>query len=164
MCSINLECVYFHESVHARLVYINYILLTSILGQLIHEPAEDTNRISLKGICKDNSDCPLWGYCNNSRCLCKENLHDNYKIKCDDNVQLSVRRCSCVTYDNETKEITEGECIESCGGTINNYDLYFTLPYNLSELNQFMCEDKWNRTGRLCGKCLPRTCTTGLLL
>ncbi len=25
-----------------------------------------------------------------------------------------ARKCSCVTYDNQTREITAGECIEGC--------------------------------------------------
>ena len=151
-----------------NLLFLVIVLYTTARGQCISsfkrtsndeltlEPTKETSTTSLRRDCKDNSDCPLWGYCNNSRCLCKENLHDNYEIKCDDdNIQLSVLSCSCATYDNETRRITEGKCIQSCGSIYNMQELYFTLPYNLSELNQFMCEDKWNRTGRLCGKCLP---------
>ena len=106
--------------------------------------------------CRDDKDCPLWAYCNDSYCLCRESLKNNYRVKCSDSdLQLSVGRCSCVTYNNVTKTMTEGECIESCGSTFNDNELYFTLPLKLSKLNQFMCENKWNRTGRLCGKCLP---------
>ena len=106
--------------------------------------------------CGNDTDCPLWTYCNEGYCRCRQNLNKNYGVKCSsDSMQLSVRRCCCVTYNNKTKKITEGGCIESCGDIVNYNELYFTLPYNLSELNQFMCEDKWNRTGRLCGKCLP---------
>ena len=47
---------------------------------------------------------------------------------------------------NCTKEI------ENCENGCRDF---LPLPTNTSKLNQFMCEERWNRTGRLCGKCLP---------
>ena len=37
----------------------------------------------------------------------------------------------------------------------NHTDQYLQLPKETFKINQFMCEERWNRTGRLCGKCLP---------
>ena len=112
--------------------------------------------ISQKRICGDDKDCPLWTHCYESYCACRQSLNNTFEVKCSDNgMYLSVRRCSCVTFEEETHTLTAGECIETCGDKINNNQIYFALPNNLSELNQFVCEDKWNRTGRLCGKCLP---------
>ena len=81
--------------------------------------------------------------------MCRENLNSNYDIKCDDNVHLSVLRCSCATYNEEEMTVTGGKCIQSCGTTYSMKELYFELPYNLTKLNQFMCEDRWNRTGAI---------------
>ena len=104
--------------------------------------------------CQNNSDCPLWGECNNSGCVCRNGL-SNDKIKCEpETLQLSVINCHCVTFDNETRELTEGKCIENCENGDDKSE-YLPLPLNINKLNQFMCEEKWNRTGRLCGKCLP---------
>ena len=103
--------------------------------------------------CTQENDCPIWTDCNYGYCECKETLNDYKVFKCDrETLQLSVLKCHCVTYDNETKDITEGICIENC--KIGN-NVYVELPLNVSELNEFMCEERWNRTGRLCGKCLP---------
>ena len=102
-----------------------------------------------------NSDCPLWGEYYNSSCECKKEFKNYNSIKCEPKtLQLSVIRSHCVTYDNKTKELIEGNCIENSdnGGEKSEYLL---LPLDINKLNQFMCEEKWNRTGRLCGKCLP---------
>ena len=104
--------------------------------------------------CLNDSDCPVWGECKNNKCECKE-LNNCYSMKCEpETLQLSVVRCHCVTFDNETRELSLGKCIENCD---NGYEKseYLPLPLDINKLNQFMCEEKWNRTGRLCGKCLP---------
>ena len=61
-----------------------------------------------------NSNCPLWGECNNSRCVCRDELSKYLSIKCEpETLQLSVVRCYCVTFDNETRELINGQCIET---------------------------------------------------
>ena len=96
-----------------------------------------------------------WTECINNSCMCRKSLDKFRTIKCDNKtLQLSVLRCHCVTFNNETLMLEEGDCFENCQ---NGYEKseYLPLPLKVSELNQFMCEEKWNRTGRLCGKCLP---------
>ena len=44
-------------------------------------------------------------------------------------------------------------CMTNCFMKNQSQRVYFELPSNLSELNKVMCEDLWNRDGRLCGKC-----------
>ena len=103
----------------------------------------------------NDSDCPLWGEEYNSRCVCRKELKNYISVKCEpETLQLSVIRAHCVTFNNETKDLTEGKCIEN---SENGYEKseYLPLPLDINKLNQFMCEEKWNRTGRLCGKCLP---------
>ena len=101
--------------------------------------------------CQNNSDCPPWAYCRNSSCACVDGHHTS---RCDHNtLELSVLECNCVTYDNATGHVFAGLCIENCGN--HNPSQYFRLPFNVNEINYIMCEQKWNRTGRLCGKCLP---------
>ncbi len=104
--------------------------------------------------CQVDTDCPVWTKCNNTKCACKENLQNIVSVYCSEGLQLSVIRCHCVTFDNMTDELVEGNCIENCD---NGYDKneYLPLPRDVSQLNQFMCEERWNRTGRLCGRCLP---------
>ena len=105
--------------------------------------------------CNNDMDCPPWTECNNTKCECKANLKNYYTIKCDEAaLELSVIRCHCVTYNNVTDELVEGNCIENCDNGYDKSD-YLPLPKDVSQLNQFMCEKRWNRTGRLCGRCLP---------
>ena len=105
--------------------------------------------------CSASTDCPPWGECNNSRCVCRDELRKHNSIKCEpETLQLSVVRCHCVTFDNETGEIFHGKCIENCDNGDEKSE-YLPLPLDTTELNQVMCEERWNRTGRLCGKCLP---------
>ena len=108
-----------------------------------------------KKSCNNDMDCPPWTECNNTKCECKANLNNYFTVKCDEaQLELSVIRCHCVTYNNMTDELVVGNCFENCE---NGYDksAYLPLPKDASQLNQFMCEKRWNRTGRLCGRCLP---------
>ena len=105
--------------------------------------------------CNNDMDCFPWTECNNIKCECKANLKNYYTIKCDKaTLELSVIRCHCVTYNNMTDELVEGNCIENCENAYDKSE-YLPLSKDVSQLNQFMCEKRWNRTGRLCGRCLP---------
>ena len=105
--------------------------------------------------CKADIDCLPWTECNKTKCICKDELMNHYALRCDkDTLQLSVLRCHCVTFDNVTNQLIQGNCIENCEKNRYKSD-YLPLPKDLSQLNQFMCEERWNRTGRLCGRCLP---------
>ena len=114
-----------------------------------------SHHITTQSQAHECSACPLWGKCNDSKCVCSEELNNYNSIKCEpETLQLSVVRSHCVTFDNETRELFQGKCIENCENSDENSE-YLPLPLNINKLNQFMCEKKWNRTGRLCGKCLP---------
>lgn len=104
--------------------------------------------------CSNDSECVPWAFCNVSSCVCRETLENEHILKCGTNtLELSVIKGYCVTYDNSTGHMSIGMCIENCE---TNYGRrYIPLPTSPSAINQFMCIDKWNRTGRLCGKCLP---------
>ena len=107
--------------------------------------------------CKADADCLPWTECNNTKCICKdfELMNHDKTLRCDkDTLQLSVTRCHCVTLDNVTNQLVQGNCIENCENNHHKSD-YLSLPKDVSQLNQFMCEERWNRTGRLCGRCLP---------
>ena len=124
-------------------------LLMKTYGEKI-EKQEETNFHTMKMSCRDGDDCPPWGECSNNSCVCREELNSYYSVKCNsETLQLSVIKFHCVTFDNKSNDLFEGSCIE------NHYRDYLPLPTEASKLNQFMCEKKWNRTGRLCGKCLP---------
>ncbi|XP_064390096.1 uncharacterized protein LOC135338017 [Halichondria panicea] len=103
--------------------------------------------------CSSDTDCLPWTTCNNNTCICRQ-TDQRLSAKCN-NLQLMVHTCSCVTFDNQTREITVGKCIEGCDNDTSKEQAYFVIPSDPSKINRFMCEERWNRTGRLCGKCLP---------
>ena len=105
--------------------------------------------------CVDDKDCPPWAKCNSSKCVCNVKIAKALYVQCNkDTIRLLVRRCHCVTFNNETGEIVSGLCIENCVFK-NDGEILTSPPLNVSQLNHFMCEERWNRTGRLCGRCLP---------
>ena len=110
-----------------------------------------------KTSCGTYLDCPPWTECKNNDCVCRKEIQKySETVKCNDaTLQLSVRKYTCVTYDDSTGEISVGRCIKDCYYEEYSDIIYLPLPLNVSKLNQFMCEESWNRTGRLCGKCLP---------
>ena len=130
-------------------IFIVLCLQLMTYGKKI-QSVKETDSLVVKSTCTGHIDCPPWGECSNNRCVCKEELNQYYSVRCNnETLQLSVIKFHCVTFDNNTKDLFEGSCIE------NHHRHYRSLPINTTKLNQFMCEERWNRTGRLCGKCLP---------
>ncbi len=104
-----------------------------------------------------------WTKPSGTGCVC---LDDKYtfdgKLKCDENTQyLSVLDCYCMTYDPISESIDVGACVQNCMKLEQHLEdaLYHchTPPQknSLPSINEKMCEKKFNRAGRLCGKCLP---------
>ncbi len=131
------------------------LLLSSTALSQANQQFSDESRTQTNTSCLMDTDCPIWAECNNRKCVCKEMLQNHRTVHCNKELQLSVIRCHCVTYDNRTDELTEGSCLQNCENK-NDKNEYLALPKDVSQLNQFMCEKRWNRTGQLCGRCLPR--------
>ncbi len=112
------------------------------------------NHYQFKNSINNVTQCPPWTEYNNTKCNCKETLEKHQELQCNPDGKLSVIRCVCATFDNESNDITVGHCFENCENGYGKSE-YLPLPFNVSQLNQFMCEERWNRTGRLCGQCLP---------
>ena len=73
-------------------------------------------------------------------------------VKCDNaNKEVYIDHCLCMTHDKHLGIIV-GACMTNC--FINeSFGGYYELPTNRTELNKAICEDHWNRHGRLCGRC-----------
>ena len=84
-------------------------------------------------------------------CTCGSEIEDI--VRCDQgNLQATLRFGNCMTFDTETNETFVGSCPLSQAK--NSTMSLIHLPRNLSDLNEFMC-DQYNREGRLCGRCKP---------
>ena len=130
-------------------VYIILIFLTKLEASLSID-----SHYQYKNSSHNVKQCPPWTEYNNTKCQCKKTLDHHRELQCNQDGKLSVIRCVCATFNNESNDITVGHCIENCDNGYSKSE-YLPLPLNVSQLNQFMCEEHWNRTGRLCGQCLP---------
>ena len=98
--------------------------------------------------------CPSGFYCQNDQCKCLP--HPKHVLICNDGSHsASILNCYCMTQGENTSLIHLGACLYNCGNMGNglhkgDVSVYSVLPTHLNEL----CEDK-NRTGALCGRCIP---------
>ena len=104
---------------------------------------------------KNSSICPPWFILDDTtqQCECGNDLDG--KLYCDNRYKsVDITDCFCMTHGDALGTVA-GECITNCfNSNLNESERhYYHLPSNLTELNKVMCEDHWNRGGRLCGKC-----------
>ena len=99
--------------------------------------------------------CPLWFLFNNStkECECGNDLGG--VIYCDSEYKrVYILNCNCMTQD-DSLGVVVGSCLTNCFIPKSNttFEMYLRLPKDPHKLNDAMCGERWNRTGRLCGKC-----------
>ena len=102
------------------------------------------------------SACPLGYYCSNRTCQCLHSPHATISCSKGD---LAIIHCYCATYNTEKNLLQIGKCVYNC---LNNTDLSthtsyrpLDLPSDGDSLNATVCS-YLNRTGALCGRCLPQ--------
>ena len=109
------------------------------------------NRLSS---CSSNDaamECPPGLFCNNRTCKCAHYHYPYDIIKCDEEKGTSaILDCYCATFDEEKEVTLVGACIYN---SENNNEVVDTV-YTSLILNDTVCAI-FNRTGALCGKCLP---------
>ena len=102
------------------------------------------------------SECPTWFVPVNSNdtisCNCGDSLNEG--VLCDMNSNTSMLLFhNCMTYDEVNNSTVFGDCPYHYHKP-DVQELYVTLPQNVCDLNEFMC-DGLNRTGLLCSNCKP---------
>ncbi len=108
------------------------------------------------GSCDNRLSCPSWSYCsNNSTCECYDR---NYVVLCSEDMKKGgLLQCHCITWNENTNETEEGNCLYNCKIYSRNYfslnGTYTTLTRNVTDLNTQMC-GRLNRTGTLCSQCV----------
>ena len=139
-----------HSSLFFYLFLTTFMVPSLCVESVLSHKAEE--QIEMTENC---SDCPPWTLCQNKTCICRK-TDKTLPVKCSsNNLQLIIKKCNCATFDNQTKKILTGSCIEGCSKETERQGVYFYLSSDPQKINTFMCEKQWNRTGRLCGKCLP---------
>ena len=98
--------------------------------------------------------CPSGFYCQKGRCKCLS--HPKHVLICNNASHSAfILNCYCMTQDENTDMIFVGACLYNCGSRAKGLyhgetSIYSHLPAHLNEI----CEEM-NRTGALCGKCMP---------
>ena len=101
------------------------------------------------------TECPLWFLYNSvtKQCECGDELHGI--VHCDHEIKrVYIIDCYCMTHDNHVGTVV-GSCSTNCEVKKSNtsFGSYSLLPSNIAQLNKAMCGQRWNRSGRFCGKC-----------
>ena len=102
------------------------------------------------------SACPLGYYCRNGTCQCLHSPHGTISCSKGD---LAIIHCYCATYNTEKSLLQIGKCVYNCVNNITDLSThntaYHPLPSDGDSLNATVCS-YLNRTGALCGRCLPQ--------
>ena len=98
--------------------------------------------------------CPPWRLYDfkTKECKCAKTIH---LVNCDSKGQLSISHCYCMTFNEELKEVTIGQCLYSCvdhrRSSCHEYD---RIKSNSSLTLNFEECGLLKRTGHLCGDCI----------
>ena len=106
--------------------------------------------------CSENN-CPPGLFCKEDHCECGK-VYPSNLIHCNGSRSF-VLKYTCVTFHEDTQLTSVGVCIRALNRTKSRGNLasdttYHLLPGNVSQLDDMMCRP-FNRTGKLCGRCLP---------
>ena len=103
------------------------------------------------------TECPLWTTFNSTtgKCECECGSDLVGVVTCNpDTLEISLLRCYCMTYDEHTDTTEVGPCYFTCDRrTSHPYVAGRINTNNSHELNQDIC-GPFQRTGRLCAKCV----------
>ena len=97
-------------------------------------------------ICSEKDICPPGLFCEEGTCQCANHYPLNI-LSCNGTAS-SLLDCYCATWDRDRNVTLTGACVYGC------FEVYVPLPQEIDKLNDKMCK-RWNRTGALCGRCLP---------
>ena len=95
--------------------------------------------------------CPPGFVSERNNCVCAD--WPNRMVMCDQDLQkASMKIGYCMTYDNKTGEVRAGYCANTFLFRNGSYESYYSLPSEVSDLNERMCAPSYSR-GLLCGEC-----------
>ena len=97
--------------------------------------------------------CYPWMFHNEMSGACECSDIPYRAVLCDPTIpRTSILDCYCMTYNAKRNEVELGRCLYGCG---HKKDIvYYTLPQNVSDLNDYTCS-KTNRDSTFCGGCKP---------
>ena len=96
--------------------------------------------------------CPPWVNYNASTKQCTCNKYASYEVKCKDHQHAEMALGWCTTFTESRTLKIRCPYFQDRGHNATP-DGYFTLPNNISELNDYMC-GPMNRKGQVCMDCI----------
>ena len=138
-----------------------FLLISDISAAEIFSACEEVSAPPVQLSCTNGSlpcseqsadSCPPALFCKEGECVCGK-YPFNF-VKCN-GYKSSVKTEYCVTYDKDLNTTLVGRC-----SFISNWHLrteaklFYQLPPSVHQLDHVMCSF-YNRTGTLCGRCLP---------
>ena len=132
------------------------ITFTKHSNSLSHEEdyngAAGGNISGIQTVSQSSRMCPTWFYPDgDGGCQHSPTLDGAIKINSrDERVYVSV--CYCMTYNEDTNDTVTSSCFISCFNDFMWNSTYYSVPKNVSELNEMMCGGM-NQDGQLCGSC-----------
>ena len=98
---------------------------------------------------KKGVSCPPGLFCKEGLCEC--GVYPYKIVRCNGTLAF-IQKSDCATYSEDRNLTLAGSCISVLWNVSNV--LYHPLPRTTNQLNGIMCNST-NRTGALCGRCLP---------
>ena len=100
--------------------------------------------------------CPPGMFCNDTHCEC--GVYPDRFISCNGSSTM-ILRSFCVSFNSSKNLTLVGNCIRKLSRSSSSVDfasdtLYHALPKSVHKLNDMICKPL-NKTGTLCGRCLP---------
>ena len=113
----------------------------------------------------EDDTCPTWflPVTGNHTSKCGNDL-DGIVVCYNTTQSVYLHRCYCIFYNEDTNDTVVGNCQYSCFQSTMRHSPYFSLPSNVSKLENTVCQ-QYHREGQLCGRCNDTfNCPTCLLL
>ena len=144
-----------YESVLFFLLCVLQTRTSAVLENVTEASPSCSTASPHKSLACSETSCPPGLFCNEGRCECGKDYP--YVFECAGS-DASVLSRYCATFDFERNLTLVGACLFTLnstdfGGTFPGNTAYHLLPKTTKKLNT-LCHS-YNRTGDLCGRCLP---------
>ena len=132
---------------HGEVTNLSLTTISQSFSMNARKEVDLRSHCNLSLMCSESDICPPGLFCEEGACQCAD-LYPFDIISCNGTAS-SLLDCNCATWDRDRNVTLTGACVYSC------FEVYYVpLPQEIDKLNDKMCK-QWNRTGALCGRCLP---------
>ena len=131
---------------HGEVTNLSLTTISQSFSMNTRQEVDLKSHCNVSLMCSESDICPPGLFCEEGTCQCADHYPLNI-ISCNGTAS-SLLDCHCATWDRDRNVTLTGACVYGC------LEGYIPLPQDIDKLNDKMCK-QWNRTGALCGRCLP---------